>query len=238
MANVKRGAAVVEADVVARRGKTVRAGSIAVGVVQGVVAKEGKLRAHSNAAVDDQLVLLEDAFGLVLVDGVSVAQRMWRCRGIARQGRANRRVDVFGEKLVDAAGRQIGDREIGDLRELALEGHAGLHGVRRAEIQIWPIKGRGNVAHLLESRRSRRIVQIKLRVGDDELLLRDIVQTLLLQHKVVPKTVVKDAKARAKNGLGRLFSASINAPSQAETRRKIGVVPTVVLTFVSQSVTH
>ncbi len=113
-----------------------------------------------------------------------------------------------------------------------------MHGVRRAEIQTWPIKSRGNVAHLLESRRGRRIVQIKLRVGDDELLLRDVVQTLLLKHEVIAKTVVKDAKAQAEDGLGRLFSASINAPSKAETRRKIGVVTNVVLTFVAQSGTQ
>ncbi len=38
-----------------------------MGVVQRVVAEEGELGTHPNATVDDQLILLEDAFRFVLV---------------------------------------------------------------------------------------------------------------------------------------------------------------------------
>src|SRR5438874_8884657 len=70
----------------------------------------------------------------------------------------------------------------------------------------------------------------------DELHLGVVVQSLLLQHKVVGEAVVKDAKARAQHGLGRLLSTSINAPGEAKTRRKIDMVTDVVLTLVAQSV--
>ncbi len=66
MAHIERGAAIILADVEWIRRETARAGSVAFGKVKRVIAEQGKLLPHSNAAVHDELFLVKDAFGLIL----------------------------------------------------------------------------------------------------------------------------------------------------------------------------
>src|SRR5437016_7163522 len=74
--HVESGATIIETDVVVKRRKSSGAGGVAVRVVQRVVAEERKLCAHSNAAVDDELLLPEDAFGLILVHVGGISEWM------------------------------------------------------------------------------------------------------------------------------------------------------------------
>src|SRR5439155_26039166 len=162
--------------------------SIAIGVVQRVVAKQGEPRAHSNAAVDDQLILLEDAFGLKFVE--NLAGR--RSNGCPRGNRIG--IDEVGEELMITARIQIRDRQIGGFRELALQRYPGLHGVRSAQI------GRDLVNRLrrsagrrkLRRRHSLRRIE-KRRNLNKVLLLDDAVLKVLLQHEVCAKTVVENS---------------------------------------------
>src|SRR5713226_4596747 len=102
MANVKRGATVVFGGVVGVGRKIAGAAGVAVSVIQGIVSECRKLRAHSNAAVDDELVLAENAVGFELVD--RAFRRFGALTVVCRIGG----VDIIGEKGVDAAGVQIG----------------------------------------------------------------------------------------------------------------------------------
>src|SRR5206468_3558030 len=108
------------------------AGGVAICVVQRVVAEERKSRAHSNAAVDDELALPENALGLILVNVVDDSKRMRSGRGIARQRAANGCIDIFREELMYAPRVQVRERKVGGFRKLAFERQSGLHGVGRA----------------------------------------------------------------------------------------------------------
>ncbi len=135
MADVEGGTAVILAHVEWIRGEAARAGSIAVGVVESVIAEKRKLRSHSNAAIHNELVLLEHAFGLILEDIL--------VRAIGPQtGDGIRGVEIGGEKLMDPARGQVGHRQVGEFRELAFQADAGLDGIRRAKIRIELISGR------------------------------------------------------------------------------------------------
>src|SRR5712692_5361247 len=101
MANVERGAAVVLAHIEWIRGETPCAGSIAVGVAESVIAEKRKLRPHSNAGIHNELVLLEDAFGLKLEDILARAIGPQAGDGIGG-------IHIGGEKLMDSPRGQIG----------------------------------------------------------------------------------------------------------------------------------
>src|SRR6202158_4561289 len=103
MADVEGGPAVILADVEWIRRETPRAGNIALGVAESVVAGKRKLRSHSNAAIHNELILLEDAFGLILEDILVRAIGPQAGDGIGG-------VQVGGEKLVYSARVQIGHR--------------------------------------------------------------------------------------------------------------------------------
>src|SRR6266403_1141920 len=128
VANIKGGAAIIFGRVVRIRRKIAGAARVAVRVVQSIVSKSGKLRAHSNAAVHDELVLPEDPVRLVLEDVALIRPRAQSvvC-GIGR-------VDVVREKCVDAACIQVSYGEIRGLAELALHAQTCLHGVWRAQM--------------------------------------------------------------------------------------------------------
>ena len=107
MADVESGTAVVLLQIEGIRSNIGSAGSVAVSVIQRVLAEEGEFRAHSNAAVYDQLVLLEDTFGLKLI--VNLARRGNR----SCAGRNLLRISEVGEKLMIAARVEVRDGEIG-----------------------------------------------------------------------------------------------------------------------------
>src|SRR4029077_16486761 len=110
------------------------AGGVAVRIVERVIAEQRKLGVHSNATVDDELVLSEYAFGVILVYVVGISERMRSGCRIARQCAAKWCIVVFRKELMHAARIQIGNGEIGRFRELAFEGQSRLHGVGRAQI--------------------------------------------------------------------------------------------------------
>ena len=128
MANIKRGAAIVFAGVVRVRWEIAGAASIAARIVQRIVSESGKLRAHSNAAVHDELILLEDPFRLILEDIALIRKRalIAVCR--------IRRIDIVREKRVDSARVQVRNSEICRLAELALQAHTRLHRVGRSQM--------------------------------------------------------------------------------------------------------
>ena len=125
LANVERSAAIVLRDVAGSRRYVACACSVAVRVVQSVVSEQRKLLAHLNSAVHDQLVLFEDAAGLILV--VNFGRRR-SAGGIG--------VDEIRVELMDAAGIEISDCEIRRFGELVFQGDAGLHDVRGVKIGI------------------------------------------------------------------------------------------------------
>src|SRR5207248_5072361 len=68
------------------------------------------------------------------------------------------------------------------------------------------------------------------------LLLNDAVLQLLLQSEVRSKAVIENAVPRAQDGLRCLvFSISAQAPGNANSRSKIGVVSKIVLRFITQA---
>src|SRR5262249_53314590 len=95
LAIVKRGAAVVERRIVRIAWCVCWAGSVAICVVEDVVAEDGQLGAHADAAVEDELVLLEEACGLILVENLAR-------RRLPRPVR----VDEVGVEGMDASGVQ------------------------------------------------------------------------------------------------------------------------------------
>ena len=95
MANIERSAAVILAHVEGIRRKPASAGNIAVGVAERVIAEKRKLRSHSNAAVHNELVLLEDSFGLILENIIGAIGPIARNR--------IRRIQIGGEKLMESA---------------------------------------------------------------------------------------------------------------------------------------
>ena len=81
------------------------------------------------------MVLLEDAFGLILENvfvGLTGPQTRYRIGG----------VQIRGEKLVDSSRIQIGHRQVGESRELALQADARLDSVRSVKIGIGLINSR------------------------------------------------------------------------------------------------
>ncbi len=105
MAHVERGAPVVLRDIEWIGWNAARARRITVRVIQRVVAEQRKLRAHSNAAVHNELVLFENSAGLVLVDELT---GRWSARGI--------RVNEICIELVHAAGIQVRQGKVSGLR--------------------------------------------------------------------------------------------------------------------------
>src|SRR3989454_3249819 len=228
MANVERGAAVILAHVEWIRGETPRAGSIAIGVAESVIAEKRKLRSHSNAGIHNELVLLEDAFGLIL-ENILV-------RAVGPQaGDWIGRIQIGGEKLVDPARGQISRRQVCEFRKLAFQTDAGLDGIGSAKIGIGLIASR---IALGQCGRRWRVEEIKLRAGDEELLLRGAVEALLPQEEVIRKAVIKHARPNAEHGLWRILGISADAPSETEARGKIGVVAKIILGFESKTVTE
>lgn len=116
MSNVERGPTVIRADVPWNGRYVPCSASVAVRITQRVVAEEGKIfyeaapgwQAH--AAVHDQLILLEDAPGSVLIDDVIGIEprRQRRIRSVCRKH--------IGIELVDAARIQICHRQVRELR--------------------------------------------------------------------------------------------------------------------------
>ena len=63
---VETRAAIILLQVIGIRRKLRDSKNVAVRIIQGVVTKQRKSCAYAHAAIDDQLVLLECAFGLIL----------------------------------------------------------------------------------------------------------------------------------------------------------------------------
>src|SRR5579859_4066645 len=134
--SVKRSATVVLRNVEWVRGNASRAGGVTVRVIQHVKAEERYIlnesvrRRNADVAVHNQLILLEDAFGLVLIENLAGRrsyQLPWR-NGVG--------VDEIGVELMVAAGSEISNGQICKFRNLALERHSGLHDIRRPQIRI------------------------------------------------------------------------------------------------------
>ena len=68
MPDVKRGAAVIQRDIIGIGREGTDARGVAVGKIQGVKPEQGKSRAQTEIEVRDELVLIEEAIRLVLVN--------------------------------------------------------------------------------------------------------------------------------------------------------------------------
>src|SRR5579884_1959749 len=137
MAGIEESAAIVLENVVLIRREAAGAGGVAIGVVESIVAEKREPRAHANATVHNELVLFEDAGGLILVDVVCRAEGaiVWIIGG------RERCVDVPCEERVNATRVEIGDGKVCAFGELPLETDAALHRVRSAEVFIYLIEG-------------------------------------------------------------------------------------------------
>lgn len=177
--DIKRCATIIEGEIVlirresedrlARRGARDARG-IAVGVVQSVVAKKRNASANAHITVDDELVLLEVARRIVLIDIVVAAERPIRGIEIGWE----RGVNVAREQGVDAAGIQIRECDVSAFADLFFKSDAGLHRVRVFQVRI----------DLVDGRRSLRRGQLstgwqvwkEVGIGNDEALLRNAVE--------------------------------------------------------------
>src|SRR5437879_4119913 len=163
MARIERGPSVVLADVVGVGGKSGNTGSVTVGVVQGVVAKQLKLRPQADVAVHDELLLAEIAFGRVLVDAIS-AQGLW--------------AQAQCQQLIEATGTQIGDRKRRRLGELSLDADCRLQRVWSVQPRVDLVYGRGcSSRRRAASRKGKGLADPRKTCGiaDDIFLLRDAV---------------------------------------------------------------
>ena len=75
MTDVEGRSPVVRRDIVLVHRKTVDAGGVAFGIVERIEAEERKLRSRANVEVRDQLVLIEETVGLVVVNVANLSQR-------------------------------------------------------------------------------------------------------------------------------------------------------------------
>src|SRR5260370_26611773 len=134
VANIEGSAAIVSSNVEWIRREIRSAGSIAIGIVQSVVAekREGEFcgPGHANTAVHDELILAEDTSGFELVVNLT------RWRGDNCAGRHLSLIRKPGVKLTFSARVEIGDGQVGGLRQLALQGHSSLHGLRSVHVRI------------------------------------------------------------------------------------------------------
>src|SRR4029077_9183238 len=137
---------------------------VGIGIGEDVVDKE-RNRAHAHVGIHDELVLLENALGLKLVEDFA---------GRGQAGRIS--VDKIRIKLVIAAGVEIGDGDVGNLGELPLEGHTRLQDVRSAKVGIGHEFGFGSGGRTLEPGGQYGLIGIEeKRVGHEELLLIEAV---------------------------------------------------------------
>src|SRR6185437_10843282 len=76
----------------------------------------------------------------------------------------------------------------------------------------------------------------KIRILDDKLLLVYPVEPLGLQHQILGKAVIEDAKSRAQNGFGLATLLASKPPGKAQPGRPIRVVANIVLRLITQAV--
>ena len=107
--DVKGGSAVVCAGIELIGGKVGRARCIRLGEIENVEAEEREL-ALANAEVGDQLILVIDAAGLILIQILILAVGPDAGSGGDVIGTGQKRVDVVAVQLMQAAGVDIGAR--------------------------------------------------------------------------------------------------------------------------------
>src|SRR5580700_10179050 len=173
MSHIECPAAVVLADVVGVRGKTGDAGSIAIGVVEGVVAKELQLGADSDIGVRYKLILPEDSFGDELVN--IARQQIWPHTRTAWRARVGR-VRVDAEELIEASRVQVSDGQSCRLGDLPLHADSRLYGVWRRQRRVGLVNGGGAGTHGATTSKGRWVEGLTesgeaCRVVDDVLLL-------------------------------------------------------------------
>src|SRR4029077_9961971 len=122
MAVVEGGASVVQCRIQGVRWNIGGPGGVGVRIVKDVVAKQ-RNHAHADVGIHDELLLLEDAFGLELIQDF-----------VGGRKAGSIRVNKICIKLVIAAGIEISHGNIGRFGKLPLEAHTGLYGVRSAQI--------------------------------------------------------------------------------------------------------
>src|SRR5260370_37002164 len=84
--------------------------------------------------------------------------------------------------------------------------------------------------------RRRRVEEIKLRIGDEKLLLRDAIEARLPQEEVIGKAVIKHARPYAEHRLWRIFASPADAPSETEPRGNIRMVAKIILSLEAKTV--
>src|SRR5579884_1807572 len=213
--------------------KTACPRSVAIRVAQRVKPEDREIRAHSHVHIRHELVLLEDAFGLVLIDPPSRAtQRANRTRG---ERSRKWRIDVVGEELVKPAGIQVSKGKLRGFRKLMFDANCSLQNVWSAQVGVDTIDVR---RHASESRKGTRdIVRTERRRIDDVGLLRASVQPLSLQDEILREAVVEDAVAGAQYRFGsRTFSSE--SPGNADSRREIAVIVDRALSLIAQAITQ
>ena len=133
MADVETRSAIILLQIQRIRRETARARSVAIRVIVGVVAEERKFRSDPNTTVDDQLILLEGSFRLILENIALFWKRTPATRSVSCR---EERIEIIRVELVDAARVQVSHGDIRRLRKLPFQGDTGLNRIGRAQIVV------------------------------------------------------------------------------------------------------
>src|SRR5271155_5185517 len=146
-----------------------------------------------------------------------------------------RRVDIQREKLMHAAGVQIGYGGVRDFGDLAFHAERRLHDVGRVQIMI----------DLIDCRRWQRSQWRRGRIRDgdrigcgrsqDVLLLNLAVLAVGVQNQVLSEAIVEESKTAAQHCLRGVLAASAEAPGETEPWRPVSVIVDAALRFKAQA---
>src|ERR1051326_1947602 len=129
IANVECSPPIIQRQGVLIGGKAGYTGSVRARMVQRIVAEKRQLAAHAHAAVDDELVLLEVARSIVLIDIIVAAERT-----VVRIKGRQRRIDIARQERMHAARVQISKRHVCVSCQLFFQSEARLNDVRSLPI--------------------------------------------------------------------------------------------------------
>ena len=173
---------------------------IAAGVAERIEAEQRDFGIELGIDVEGELILIEKPGGFDLVNGTHVAVREDSRPRNTSVGAGERRVDVAREKLMQAVGIDVIQRQSGVAGQLAFQAERRLKDVGRSQ------RGSDGVHGL----RLRELLQRDggghngegVRVGNDVLLLADPVVTLDHKHILLGEAVIEDTEASADDVLG------------------------------------
>src|SRR5580704_5582745 len=240
------GGTIVLAEVVGV-GNIASGSAVAVGPTRGVEADQAQVLVDTRIHAGDQLVLLEDAFGIELVD-VAARRVQWKGVVAACSQRGIVLVGIDGDQLVGAEGVQVGHGQAGAGVKLAFQSEASLGGVGRMKVgrNVVPdryrqgtasgsVAGAGAEINFIERcglvsgggcRRTERLVEhdLVLSIG------------MIDGHQIGDlKAIVEVAVSGAQDSLGGLAVAAVERICRRDAGRPIVVVGNVGLGFPAQA---